>query len=32
TLALVEHVFLMLPVPLSAPWAWALGKRRRQAA
>jgi len=32
TLALDEHVFLMLPVPLSAPWAWALGKRRRQAA
>ena len=32
TLALVEHVFLMLPVPLTAPWAWALGKRRREPA
>lgn len=31
TLALIEHVFLMLPIPLTAPWAWALGKRRRQA-
>jgi hypothetical protein len=31
TLALIEHAFLMLPIPLTAPWAWALGKRRRQA-
>lgn len=30
-LAIIEHVFLMLPIPLTAPWRWALGSRRREA-
>jgi len=28
-LAILEHAFLMLPVPLTAPWRWALGSRRQ---